>query len=265
MNTIVFASLVFFIYYLLIRVETYTLPEKVLTEDEIDLSDYVEEEEVSITHDLMQEIILRTNEKISKKTGMCTYIIETTAIKKFVHKENGKIVYRCMFMTVKYGNPGFDFGFLVSVDVDVINEGPRFEELDVDKEFFGGEGRQTSDIMEETKRDIEERMANIDELNEIEQIRLRRDYKKMKQLEKNLKTKIDEKPKVSIMSMRTQPIYTDKPNNIDVFVRPTKSQEFVDYNLVRDSELDFIKGRNFIEKQIMSSEEMYGKKNEKIL
>jgi len=65
--------------------------------------------------------------------------------------------------------------------------------------------------------------------------------------------------------MRTQPIYTDKPNNIDVFVRPTKSQEFVDYNLVRDSELNFIKGRNFIEKQIMSSEEMYGKKNEKIL
>ena len=40
-----------------------------------------------------------------------------------------------MFMVVKYNNPGFDYGFIVSTDIRVINEGPRFETIDINKKL----------------------------------------------------------------------------------------------------------------------------------
>ena len=70
---------------------------------------------------------LQSNKAISKRTGLCTYIIETTSMKLYKHKTTGGKIFRCMFMVAKYGNKGFDFGFSVVVDVRVINEGPRLE------------------------------------------------------------------------------------------------------------------------------------------
>jgi len=72
------------------------------------ISDFTQAE-ADIDNDMMQEFVLQTNKEISKRTGLCTYIIETTGLKKFVKED--KTIYECKFMTVK--NNGFAFGFSV--------------------------------------------------------------------------------------------------------------------------------------------------------
>tara|TARA_R110001606_G_scaffold116164_1_gene244862 strand:- start:941 stop:1486 length:546 start_codon:yes stop_codon:yes gene_type:complete len=72
------------------------------------LSDFTQAE-ADIDNDMMQNFVLQTNKEISKRTGLCTYIIETTGLKKFVKED--KTIYECKFMTVK--NNGFSFGFSV--------------------------------------------------------------------------------------------------------------------------------------------------------
>ena len=50
----------------------------------MDMKKYKEQEEaIDITPDLMEKMILATNKYIKEKIDMCTYIIETTRIKKF--------------------------------------------------------------------------------------------------------------------------------------------------------------------------------------
>ena len=113
------------------------------------LAEYKETEDaIVITHDLMNEIVLQSNKAISKRTGLCTYIIETTSMKLYKHKTTGGKIFRCMFMVAKYGNKGFDFGFSIVVDVRVINEGPRLE--------VAGVGQKTQDIIEATEKSIRE-------------------------------------------------------------------------------------------------------------
>lgn len=82
-----------------------------------DLNGY-SQAEADIDNDMMQEFVLQANREISKRTGLCTYIIETTVVKKFVNAE-GKALYECMFMTVK--NNGFAFGFSVAASYEVVN------------------------------------------------------------------------------------------------------------------------------------------------
>jgi hypothetical protein len=81
-----------------------------------DLNGY-NQAEADIDNDTMQEFVLQANREISKRTGLCTYIIETTAVKKFV--KDDKALYECMFMTVK--NNGFAFGFSVAASYEVVN------------------------------------------------------------------------------------------------------------------------------------------------
>ena len=100
----------------------YTKPkEPVLTDAETDLTDYEESgEETEVSNDLMQEMVLATNKEVSKKTGLCTYIIETLAIKKYVNtKIKQDEIYRCMFMSVKH--KGFAMGFAVTSDLRIID------------------------------------------------------------------------------------------------------------------------------------------------
>ena len=73
--------------------------------------------EANVTNDMMQEFVLQTNKEIAKRTGLCTYIIETTSLKKYVKDE--KEMYECVFMTVK--NNGFAFGFSVAAYFEVVN------------------------------------------------------------------------------------------------------------------------------------------------
>src|SRR6056300_1180473 len=66
---------------------------------------------------MMQDFVLQANQEISKRTGLCTYIIETTAVKRYVGGE-GKEIYECMFMVVK--NSGFAYGFSVVASFEVV-------------------------------------------------------------------------------------------------------------------------------------------------
>ena len=81
-----------------------------------DLTGYTQAE-ADIDNDMMEEFVLQANREISKRTGLCTYIIETTAVKKFV--KDDKTIYECMFMTIK--NNGFAFGFSVVASYEVVN------------------------------------------------------------------------------------------------------------------------------------------------
>jgi hypothetical protein len=85
-------------------------------DSKLDLNGY-SQAEANIDNDLMQEFVLQANQEISKRTGLCTYIIETTSVKKFV--KDDKALYECMFMTVK--NNGFAFGFSVAASYEVVN------------------------------------------------------------------------------------------------------------------------------------------------
>lgn len=263
MNTLTFIVFTVLLYYVLNRIEMYTQPEKVLTGQEIDLSQYEEVTEVSITHDLMQEIIIKINEEVSQKTGMCTYVIETTSIKKFIHKETGGTFLKCMFMIVKHGNPGFDFGFSVSADIVVVNPGPEIKTVNLESSYR--DGRSFKDIIEDTEKSIESRKSMINQLNEYQKIKLERDIKKYNNFMKSLKYKKDDKPEVRVLNLLTQPIDTIYPEDDIVFTKPTKKQEFVDYSLVKKSELESIVNKNLIDKQILSSQEIYGKNNSVLL
>jgi hypothetical protein len=86
-----------------------------------DLSDYEESgEEIEVSNDLMQEMVLATNKEVSKKTGLCTYIIETLSVKKYINTKSKQEIYRCMFMSVKH--KGFAVGFSVTSDLRIIDD-----------------------------------------------------------------------------------------------------------------------------------------------
>lgn len=89
----------------------------IIDDPSFDTTEYTEATDVSVDNDLMQKLVLATNKYVADKTGLCTYVIETTTIKKYVHKENKKELYRCMFMLMK--QHGFAFGFAVTVDINV--------------------------------------------------------------------------------------------------------------------------------------------------
>ena len=67
---------------------------------------------VSINNDTMEKIVLAVNKKIEETMKVCSYIIETTAIKTI------KDGYQCMFMAVTHS--GFPYGFAVSADVQMV-------------------------------------------------------------------------------------------------------------------------------------------------
>lgn len=97
-----------------------------------DLSKYTEVE-ASVNNDNIEEFVLQANKEISRRTGLCTYIIETTTIRHYKGEE--KDIYECMFMVVK--KDGFSFGFSVVASYEVENKKVRLislrsQPLDVD-------------------------------------------------------------------------------------------------------------------------------------
>lgn len=89
-----------------------------------DLSKYTKVE-TSVDNDLMEDLVIQANKEISKRTGVCTYIIETTAVHQYKGEE--KDIYECMFMVIKKG--GFSFGFSVVASYEVINNKPTLISL----------------------------------------------------------------------------------------------------------------------------------------
>lgn len=104
----------------------YTKPIDVVKLDDTrpDLSGYTQIE-TNIDNDMMQEFVLMANKEITKRTGICNYIIETTAVKTY--KGGDDYIYECMFMTVK--NSGFSFGFSVVASFEVKGDSIRIVSL----------------------------------------------------------------------------------------------------------------------------------------
>ena len=94
MNTILLILLILTVLVTMSRTEMFTeqfglsgytkpIEPVLLNDNEFDLSEYEESgEDVEVSNNLMQEMVLATNKEVSRKTGLCTYIIETTSIKK---------------------------------------------------------------------------------------------------------------------------------------------------------------------------------------
>jgi hypothetical protein len=112
---LVFALLLIVIFLMNTR-ETFKT-QGTLNDDRPDLSKYTETE-TSINNDMIQEFALKANAEISERLGVCTYIIETNAVKKYVGEEND--IYECMFMAVK--NSGFAYGFSIVASFKVEND-----------------------------------------------------------------------------------------------------------------------------------------------
>ena len=131
MNTIVLILLILTVLMIMSRTEMFTeqfgfsghtepVKSVLLKGTNTDLSDYEESgEELEVSNDLMQEMVLATNKEVSKKTGLCTYIIETLSVKKYTNKKSNQEIYRCMFMSVKH--KGFALGFSVTSDLRIID------------------------------------------------------------------------------------------------------------------------------------------------
>lgn len=132
-----------------------------------------QEVEAKVDNDMMEDFVLMANKEISKRTGLCTYIIETTAVKHY--KGDDKEIYECMFMTMKKG--GFSYGFSVAVSYEVENG------------------------------------------------------------------------KIRIISLRTQPLGVQTPQNIKPFTEGSEGKEFVKYDLVKEvampksTELESVKNK----------------------
>jgi|TARA_B100000497_G_scaffold127987_1_gene172304 hypothetical protein len=101
----------------------------------MDMKKYKEQEDaIDITPDLMEKMILATNKYIKEKTDMCTYIIETTRIKKFKSLTSSHVLYKCMFMVAK--QEGFSFGFSITAEIivngdDVIVHAVQSKPIDI--------------------------------------------------------------------------------------------------------------------------------------
>ena len=131
MNTVILVLLILIVLILMSRTEMfteqfglsgYTKPKDPITLDdtEIDLSEYDESgEDVAVSNDLMQEMVLTTNKAVSEKTGLCTYIVETMSVKRYIHRTTNQEIYRCMFMSIKHR--GFAYGFTVTSDMRIID------------------------------------------------------------------------------------------------------------------------------------------------
>jgi len=83
------------------------------------------EVEAVVDNDIMEEFVLLANKEISKRTGICTYIIETTKVKHY--SGGGRDVYECMFMVIK--KDGFSFGFSVVASYEIENGKVRLVSL----------------------------------------------------------------------------------------------------------------------------------------
>ena len=137
---------------------TIPVPPIKLNDPRPDLSKYQKVEAV-VDNDRIEEFVLQANHEISKRTGLCTYIIETTSITKY--RGDDKDIYECVFMTIK--KDGFSFGFSIVATFEIENEIVR------------------------------------------------------------------------LISLRSQPLGVQAPDDITPFVEGSVGKQFIDYNIVKES------------------------------
>lgn len=145
MNTIFLILIVIVVLALTMKTEKYQelfgfagyekpVNQVMLNDPKFDLTNYKEAEAV-VNHDLMEKLVLTTNKEITRRTDDCSYIIETTAVKKYTN-DSGQDVYKCMFMCVRA--KGFAFGFSVVATLSVKGDNVkvlslRTQPMDVDE------------------------------------------------------------------------------------------------------------------------------------
>ena len=135
MNYLLALTLIVIVFFLMTKRESCTeafglsghttpVPPIELNDPRPDLSKY-KKIEASVDNDRIEDFVLQANHEISKRTGLCTYIIETTSITQY--RGDDKDIYECVFMTVK--KDGFSFGFSIVASFEVENEMVRLVSL----------------------------------------------------------------------------------------------------------------------------------------
>lgn len=87
------------------------------------MSEYVEVKTLDVNSDKISKMVMITNKYIREKAGIPNYIIETTGIRQYKHKNKNHMLYRCMFMCMKMG--GFPFGFSVTSNIILVSGNMR--------------------------------------------------------------------------------------------------------------------------------------------
>ena len=142
MTKIVLVILIALVLYLMSRTKenfgysghTKPVNNVILDDASPNMNDYKAARDISISNDMMEKFVLASNKYVGEKTGLCTYVIETTAVKKFKHKTKNHELYQCVFMFMRQG--GFSFGFSAVVDILVVSgevkiQGARTQPLGV--------------------------------------------------------------------------------------------------------------------------------------
>lgn len=242
MNVLVIVLVVLLIWMLLSRKEQFTDKKgEVVNQKEIDLTLYDPVEDFTVSNDVMEQMVLETNKRVSEITGLCTYVVETTSVKKYRDKVTGEEIYRCMFMIMKRG--GFPFGFSVSSDIKVIND-PSAPTRNYTK----------------SKEDQDKKLAEIAALIIDDSLtQQQRDEKARDILESYVRGISENKPIVMVYGVRTQPLGVNKAVDETVFTTDVDIYKFDDFSQVRRSELDAIKSKPLTQKVVRSAEEMYGR------
>lgn len=182
-----------------------------------DKEGYVEVD-ASVDSDTIEKLVLNTNSEISRRLGICTYIIETTALKHYKIKEDAEAIDN------------------VKSDIKEMKERAKILEMmgDVSK-------------IQEIKREIEKKMKKYNDLVNINDV-----YECMFMIVKDsgfsfgfsVVSTIQIKNGITrVMSLRSQPIDSQVPSNITPYIESRGGQDFVDYDII--DELNVIKSGEF--------------------
>lgn len=193
------------------------LGDIILNDPVFDKDGYTEVE-AKVDSDTMEQLVLLTNSEVSKRLGICTYIIETIAMKHYKLTEDAETITK------------------LRQDIKEMNE--RLNIL-----------HMTGDMnkIQETKNEILRVTRKYKDLNNVNDL-----YECMFMIVKDsgfsygfsVVSTVQIKNGIArVVSIRTQPMDTQIPSNITPYKESVGGQEFVDYDVVE--ELSKIKRSEF--------------------
>ena len=239
-----------FVLFLMSRAEMFTPKQTAPEIDEgvLDLSQYEQLQNVKVSNNVMEQIVLSVNKRIKEITGLCTYIIDTHEVRKYKHGETGDEVYRCRFMFLKHCV--FPFSFAVSSDVLIMNDPDLLNWNDINMQATLRTLGVSQNELDKTLKNVpiefvDEQTGEIDVTKVI--------------IAKYMKEVSDSNPLVVVVSLRTQPLDTQKPVSDTMFTTDKEIREFEDFDKIRENHINFIKNTPLAEKKIRTPEEMYGR------
>ena len=252
MNTLLLVSIILLILYLMSRTEMFKTKEVTSDIDEgvLDLTQYKRLENAKVSNTEKEQIALAANKRIQEMTGLCTYIIDTHEVRKYKHMDTGDEVYRCRFMVLKHG--GFPYAFAVSADVRIMNDPDRVNWNDINMQAtlrtMGiSQSELNSAFIDVPMEFIDEETGKVDATKLI--------------IAKYMKDVSETNPVIVVISLRTQPLDTEKPTDTKMFTSDVDIKEFQKYDEVIQHELHYVKNTSLIEKKLPTADEMYGRPN----